>query len=326
MATLSEQCRQRRLAQLYNIPPTRLETITPYGGPFSKFDLDMRRKAEVLKYANNASNTKTNNLTKREQFAALSRGGPRASPTTVKVAEVLNCNDNLIQTSTSASGVPGPAIMLYEDASVPLYNYSSNVDSYAQLPPNNNTETFYFVPTSNLALANDVSGQIFAQLFTTLADFQYANYAVNIPIGISVSGTVLDLSVGRTVTFTVTSAKVALYYNSEIASVKTYSGPPLYMTVDLSSNAVPGTAFSVLNQYVGNLTFSQWPVYGGPGYVYQWYVAVKVTFAGTARIGTSYTLRTIVGIGGDVIPVVTNCVVTASSTGANGGSSIVETD
>lgn len=325
MTTLSEQCLQRRLAQLYNIPPTRLETISPYGGAYSKFDLDMRRKAEVLKYANNASNTKTNNLTRKEQFAALSRGGPRSSPTAIKVGEILNCAaDNMIPTSTSASGVPGPAMMLYNDESVPLYNYSSNVDSYAQIPSEVGT-TFYFVPAINQSLANDVSGQIFAQRFTTLADFQYANYTVNIPIGISVSGTVFDLSGGSTATFEVTLARVAVYYNSAVASFMTYS-PSLYLTVDLSSSTygLPGTAFSALNQYVGNLTFTGWPVYGGPGYTYLWYAAVHVSYTGPAVIGAAYSVRTIAGIGADVSATVSNCTVTARSTGINGGASITE--
>ena len=64
---------QRNEYNYYNAPPARVETITPYPNN-TPSDLNMRRKAEVLKYKNSSQNTKTNNLTKKQNYAMLSRG------------------------------------------------------------------------------------------------------------------------------------------------------------------------------------------------------------------------------------------------------------
>jgi len=64
---------QRRLYSLYSLPPTRNDITSPYP-QYTADQLNMRRKAEILRYANNRQNTKTNNLTKKEQFALLARG------------------------------------------------------------------------------------------------------------------------------------------------------------------------------------------------------------------------------------------------------------
>jgi len=309
-------CQQRKLVQLYNIPNTRIELKSPYGGPYSKFDLDMRRKAEVLKYANNASNTKTNNLTKNERFALLSRGNSRLNPTTIKSEEAANCPDSAsILTSTTASNVPGPPILLYIDESIPLYNYSTNVDSYSNLLPNVSSN-YYIVPIKNTQFANDVSGQVFPLIFRNTADYETVSMTINIPIGLSISGTLLTS--GSPITFTVTSAKLEQYYNSTLIRTNTYSGTALNMTVDLNGTAI-GSSFSVSNRYIGNLLFSGWPVYSAPGYVYQWYAAIHVSYSGGATINSGATIKTIMGISADAVFSASHCSVTASSTGVNGG-------
>ena len=68
---------QKKRFQLFNIPPVRYNnlTVNPYlsinpstGVPFTKFDLDMRRKVEILKYASTRMSTQTNSLTKAQKF------------------------------------------------------------------------------------------------------------------------------------------------------------------------------------------------------------------------------------------------------------------
>ena len=54
---------QRRKMQLLNIPPTRYTPISPYP-QFTQFQLNMRRKVEILKYSASNTNSKTNNFTK----------------------------------------------------------------------------------------------------------------------------------------------------------------------------------------------------------------------------------------------------------------------
>jgi hypothetical protein len=119
---------QRRQLALYNVPLPRLTLTSPYP-QFTKMQLDMRRKIEILKHSNNASNTKTNNLTKKQNWSLLVQGKTQnysqnavnASPT------VTTCPlDALIPTLTSSSDVPGPIMVLQYDPSVPLYNYITN--------------------------------------------------------------------------------------------------------------------------------------------------------------------------------------------------------
>jgi hypothetical protein len=71
---LQSLCQQRSKQLLFNVPQPRFNPVSPYNGIYTKFQLDMRRKAEVLKYSNNASSTKTNNLTKSEKWAQIAKG------------------------------------------------------------------------------------------------------------------------------------------------------------------------------------------------------------------------------------------------------------
>jgi hypothetical protein len=72
--SLTSLCQQRSKQLLFNTPLPRYTPISPYGGGFTKFQLDMRRKIEVLKYNSNTSSTKTNNLTKAEKWSQIVNG------------------------------------------------------------------------------------------------------------------------------------------------------------------------------------------------------------------------------------------------------------
>jgi hypothetical protein len=98
---------------------------------FTRTQLDMRRKVEILKYENNATNTKTNNFTKNQQWSMLVNGTMKNAPQ-IKIQEDQICpsNDYLPKLS-SDSDVPGKVIVLQLDPSVPLYNYVKN-ESYPQ--------------------------------------------------------------------------------------------------------------------------------------------------------------------------------------------------
>ena len=63
-------CEQINRRALLNVPPPRYTPVCPYP-QYTQFQLDMRRKAEILKYRANASNLKTNNFTKAEKYSML---------------------------------------------------------------------------------------------------------------------------------------------------------------------------------------------------------------------------------------------------------------
>jgi len=119
-------------------PYSRQELINPYlGSIYKKTDFDMRRKIEILKYNGNASDTKTNNLTKKQIWSLISKGGyNKLTDAQKKNAKAIGNNisvlndcavSNTIRTPTSSCNVPGPIIELYNDTNVPLYNYVSSV-------------------------------------------------------------------------------------------------------------------------------------------------------------------------------------------------------
>lgn len=72
--SLTNLCLQRKKQMAFNIPQLRLDKASPYDGTYTKQQLDMRRKAEILQYSASASSTKTNNLTRKEKWAQIARG------------------------------------------------------------------------------------------------------------------------------------------------------------------------------------------------------------------------------------------------------------
>jgi hypothetical protein len=96
--SLVSLCDQRQKQMKYNIPPPRYVPINPYllnNGEFTQSQLDMRRKAEILKYNNNASSSKTNNITKKQQYANIitSRTQSGSNLTIVRIMCMFRLNN-----------------------------------------------------------------------------------------------------------------------------------------------------------------------------------------------------------------------------------------
>jgi len=126
---LTSICSILQQKQLTNIPPSRIEVLSPYETTdYSRFDLDMRRKAQILKY--DQLNTQVNNVSKKEKWSRVVNG---RNPSLTNV--VVDSQNNLIlacpntngplRMPLSASNVPpDPNVpYLYSDETVPLYNY-----------------------------------------------------------------------------------------------------------------------------------------------------------------------------------------------------------
>ena len=122
--------RKRNLA-LSNIPPPRFDIVSPYP-QYSAFQLNMRRKVEILKYTNSRQNTKTNDLTKNQKYANLLKKTNKISEYQINqpYSNRVCKEDVTIPTLSTLCDVPGPPIILQYDPLVPLYNYGNNVQSY----------------------------------------------------------------------------------------------------------------------------------------------------------------------------------------------------
>jgi hypothetical protein len=119
---------QRRQLSRYGTPINRFNLISPYP-TYTQNQLDMRRKAEILKYENKTQNTKTNNLTKRQQFSLLVNGKTQnLSQYEIKNNSTINkyADMSTLPTMSTNSDIPGTPFLLRLDPTVPLYNYLTN--------------------------------------------------------------------------------------------------------------------------------------------------------------------------------------------------------
>ena len=138
-ALLCAQLTAKRQLRLTTIPPTRVELQESPYTTYTKYQLDMRRKAEILKYN---KNNKTNKMTKAQEWSSIVNGNGPVNQS--RINAIINNNnpecpdDLLIPTPTSSSDIPGPIINLVYDETVPLYNYNKNTDAYTILQNSEN--------------------------------------------------------------------------------------------------------------------------------------------------------------------------------------------
>jgi hypothetical protein len=320
--SLSSICQQRKRQQLYEPPPVRLETISPYlqFPQFTKQQFDMRRKAEILKYSNNASSTKTNNLTRAERWAQLIRGKGQTStyPQLSKYIQnasggydlyiqkitSVNCpNDDMIPTPTSSCDVPGPISYLVLDTNVPLYNSLINEYAYSEIQREDTSPWTTF-------LENDIqleSGQETDFMVLNIRNYinnTYYTYTIQVPIGIYFSASGENLPLSNRVylpnnTIQLSSVDVGVYYNDALVTpLQPYqtsivpssaTGPFVFDISFVPQNASDSFSFVV---YSGILTIRNLSLYTQPGYIYDIKLKANVDFvASTAISDTGPTIN-----------------------------------
>ena len=270
---LTNLCNQRRQQMLFNIPPSRNELQpSPYisvaGKPsFTKDQLDMRRKAEILKYKTSGQ---TNNPSKKEKFSQISRGKYQGN--------VLFCPQDIsIPTLTSASGVPGPIIYLVNDSTVPLYNYATNKDSKGIINVTNN---------NNYSTLLIVNAQIFSSIKSSIASLYIRNnnnislrsFKINSPFGIYITGKNIEPTGNFEVKIKVTTINTTTFYSGSqvisVGGIPTYSYSVQEKEIELDlipppENLVTDTNFTY-SAFVnlGNLKLSNINLFTQNGYIY----------------------------------------------------------
>jgi len=292
LSSIITLCAQRKKQQLLNIPPSRIETISPYiDSNNTKFKLDMRRKAEVLKY--DQGNTKTNNLTKKQLFTQVING--RSAPVSnsyiktnsvisTKASQVLSCNNNdlPITTPSSASGVPRDYInninTLYCDPTIPLYNYINPVltRSYGIINSPFPTDVIQY---SNYTNVNAVSSSLTMVEFTDATTNNYYILSLlNIPLAVQISGYINGTNNSVIGPITIPDISLNIYYNSSLLSPNSnyiYTiDPSNSYTINITK--LNGYMFSG-TIYIGNLSISNIILYSSPGYLYDFKLEFNIT-------------------------------------------------
>lgn len=214
---------QKRQASYYNIPPLRLNIISPY--PFhSRQQLDMRRKVEILKYSNSQQNTKTNNFTKKQHFANLVKNvginSTKISQYSINQQSNITCqSDKYKPTSTSACDVPGTPMILQYDPSVPLYNYGNYKNNRSSAIINPALDVLYNSYTQNIV--NFINGNFYSLIPDEIIQSDVnANYTY--------TGTLGELIIRSNLTqntynFNI-STPIAVWFNSSIRSMQNIDG------------------------------------------------------------------------------------------------------
>lgn len=248
-------------------PQNRYTPVSPYP-KYSKAQLDMRRKTEVLKYEKNS--TQASSLTKSQKWSQLVTNNGR-TPVCYK--------NPYLPTPTSACGVPGPLVFLSYDPNVPLYNYSSSKDVYA-----NYTETTYIPWTTALNTIKPIAvNSIESNLFTlAIQDAPNPSYTFRFtaPIGIYVSGNNTSTQ-DVTGNISITGLTLNIYYYTgtldstntptytrNITSIYTpiFSNSTTFTTNNIASSS-PTNYFEAI-QYVGNISVPNVPLTTTYGYIY----------------------------------------------------------
>jgi len=274
---------QRQQQFKFANPPIRRTILgegkNPYlSGQYTSFDLNMRRKAEILKYAGNKQSTKQGNFTKKELYKNAMMGSTRAS------SRVLDCPDaGIIRTRSGASGVPGPSIDLYLDNNVPLYNYKTGT------LPNGISETEikdkwkFIIPDENIYFNDDEENGLTSLNITEKIDFPVYTYRMSIPIGFNITGKKLlagDISYNN-LTISLDSDTpfdfVVKYNNEYVQNIDSiidyiYDSNINSMTFDISNNVDDFNA----TLYAGVLNITNIKLFTEPGYTYDFNITPKL--------------------------------------------------
>ena len=256
-------------------------SASPYP-TYTQEQLNMRRKAEILQYQPKKQSTQQNSLTKAQKFAQIVNGSASKPVNTT-----TTCNDGIIYTPSTSSGVPGPVQNLYLDPSIPLYNYPSE-------------RTYNLIESTddrkwNVTYQSDVVCDIVNVTESSLASIYIRDgidetdytFRLSIPVNIVVSGQNKsqgnDLDFSRNVVdIALKSANVYVYYNdislnTSGISKRVIPSVDISQVRDLSLNTIgiaDNTTFSA-NVFRGELVFGNIQLYTVPGYVYDFKVKIN---------------------------------------------------
>jgi len=276
--SLEDICSQRRKQMQFTTPLSRNTILdkSPYLQGFTSFQLNMRRKSEILKYSSNKQSTQTNSLTKKQSYATA-MGTVNAS------RRVINCNStDIIYTPSGAAGVPGSSIDLFLDNSVPLYNYATNTNAQGTGEVQTVDKWKIIVEDDNTFINDDETKQIFSLNITELIDFPRYTFNLSIPIAFNISGVKrqnidniydyknIEISLNQAEPFDfivkyndnyVQNVNQIISYSYDVSNLSSFS-------FDISNNADNFEA----TLYAGVLNISNITLYTEPGYVYDFYI------------------------------------------------------
>jgi len=286
---ISGVCIQRSRKALLIPPPQRLELQkSPYvgAGAHSQYELDMRRKAEILKY--DKGGDKVNRLTKAEQFAQLANGSSQRRNYSNQLLQgiidgVLSCEtlNSGVPTMSSSCDIPGPEFEIVLDPTVPLYNYVTNTDAYSLLPVEDTRQYITYIQTDVLVSSIAPPNELFLLYIDNKIEKPLTTFQFTVPFTISTYPSTYPSSI------VYLNPYVYAYYNSTLIATNDKNSlfvkgvSPLMKTVPAVTVTYTKTSSGF---FTGVLRVDGLSLYTSPGYV----LDIKVIFDLAFNLGITW--------------------------------------
>lgn len=278
-------------------PSARYTPVSPYPN-YTKAQLDMRRKVEILQYKKNT--TQLYQTTKSQKWSQLANANSN---------RYIICNKNpYVPSPSSACDVPGPLVYLSYDPSVPLYNYATNQNAYG---------TYYTNPEIDweFKLSDDINGGNMIAATESITGTQELNmiykstpntligtliiqnikdpittYTFTIPIGLFATGNTVGIPSSNLITMQIIKATLNVYfysdYNTSGADTPLISIPitnALTNTnmLDLSMSFIPTVTngnFSA-SQYIGDIVVPNIKLNTEYGFLYDFRIYMEMKYS-----------------------------------------------
>jgi hypothetical protein len=274
--------------------PTPPENMKAPG--YTKEQLDMRRKAEVLQYRNTASHSE--NLSKKGKFAKLF---------TVAGNNNICPLDLYLPTPSSSSNVPGPSTTLQYHESVPLYNYASNADNYANLNPDDNLQ-FDLYADNNILISNGQTIKV-ATLLINNPSKSLSTFAVTVPIGLYASANVSGSDI-YDASYSIPVVTFGVYYNGSLVPGTSITSASFSNKIVRVTSNTSNTIFSGAT-YVGSLS-TTFTLSTQKGFVYEFRMTAATALI-QQSVNISSTSGMLANISSNLSPI--NCLIRLGSGG-----------
>jgi len=292
-------CSVKRLKQLSNIPLPRYNPVSPYvdaitgaSTGITQSQVDMRRKVEILKYSSNRMPNQTNNLTKKQSWSMLVKSKTQKinvnQPNTV-------CPDPAgiypsLPVLTTASDIPGPPMYLYEDPTVPLYNYYGT-PTYAYDDVAANVPYWQPYIYNNVVAASGLRTFVFGVDINDTINKPKLTFSVDVPIALHAEGTLYGTTAPPPITVTIATAVMDIYCNdvyiSSLKQTASLSNWSMQFRLPTPGSGNTGKSFAI-TQYLGDLSFNGIVLSTSPIYRFQFALTLNLVVGLTSSVLSSY--------------------------------------
>jgi hypothetical protein len=278
-------------------PPIRYNPVSPYPN-YTQAQLDMRRKAEILQY--NKNSTQTGKITKSQKWSRLVNGPfQRKTYTTVSrdasgnildrtVYNTVPCSeDKYLPTLSSSCDVPGPIVTLQYNPNIPLYNYADGENVFGIINEEKLNNFNSYTSDNILSLNGNNTALFTLAIFNT--EERFTTFEFNTPIGFYISGEVSNSSNNdASGIFQIPSINIEninVYNNNNVVNMiknplitQSFSSRQVNFYTDFqrdnNNNIINKTFYGA--QYLGNLKVSGIMLSTQPGLLYNIKIALDI--------------------------------------------------